>query len=104
MKKLTTEAAIRQIQKWEEEQHPRGEGGRFGSGGGSESKPGKGSEGERFTSGARVRIVGEVRGKGKSGYISESAPSGKYHAVVDENEKHLGYFHESDLKPMRSKR
>jgi len=101
---LTTEQVIARIRKYSEDEARDASGKWTSGGGGGESKPAEGNEGKRFTSGARVRIVGEVRGKGKSGYISESAPSGQYHAVVDENEKHLGYFHESDLKPMRAKR
>ena len=49
--------------------------------------------------GDRVRINPDCLEEGdkKSGVISESAPSGKFHAVADSKGNHLGYFHESDL-------
>ena len=46
--------------------------------------------------GSKVKIVGQVDGKGKSGKVVEVSPSGKYF-VVDVGGKRKS-FHNSDLK------
>jgi hypothetical protein len=53
--------------------------------------------------GGRVTIVGQVRGQGKGGFISEVSPSGSFFGVEGHKSgKFLGYYHESNLKPKSS--
>ena len=63
-----------------------------------DSRPAAAAENEKLEVGHRVRVTGRVNNSGKSGEITEQAPSGGYFGVTDKSGKFLGYFHESDLK------
>lgn len=80
-------------------------GGRFasGGGGGGGGDGGGGSDKPKFTHSQRVKITGNVSGKGKRGVIKDIAPSGKYFNVHNSKGEHLGYFHESDLTDAEEK-
>ncbi len=54
--------------------------------------------GKKFGEGDEVKVTlhrGEH--EGKTGYISQIAPSGHFFGVKDSSGKDLGYYHESDL-------
>lgn len=75
-----------------------GGGGEASDGGGSSGKPAKGESLDRKPNavGTKVKVTGEVSGKGKSGEVIESNSSGTFHVVQFSNGKSASY-HGSDL-------
>lgn len=56
---------------------------------------------EGLSVGDRVKVVGQVAGKGSTGVVVQVAPSGKFYGVDSKDGEFLGYYHESDLKKLR---
>lgn len=50
----------------------------------------------KFQEGDTVKVTGNVRGAGKTGFIHSTAPSGSFH-IVEHSDGSRSSYHESDL-------
>ncbi len=57
-----------------------------------------GQHDQQSHAGKGVRIVGDVKGKGKRGFVSQVSPRGDYFGIEDAKGNSIGYYHGSDLK------